>query len=397
MTARDKVSITRLVFTIILGIEFLFCPIVLGFVSAVLIDQMICIVAIDICFFLIFLLFIIRKRINNQLKEQVYNSYGKISVICFICFIITILCANFAPDYFAPVMLIPILLNAVLDNETNIITSIYFVLLLSICQNFSNYVIICYILLVIFAAILGDYLTNVPPLQRLYSNVLLFSINILIQNIFYYFAFIEISTDSFKYGLISSSIILISSSILLPLLTKSVIAMQSDIYDMILDPDYGLCEDIRKFSYIEYQHALRVSRLSKLCANEINANEMLAAAGGFYYRIGKMEGEPMIDNAIKLANDHCFPDVLIKILSEYGGIMNLPSSKESAIVHMVDSVVTKVELFDSDSMTSSWNQNMVIYQTINELSQKGIYDESGLTMNQFLIIREKLANEDILA
>ena len=69
----------------------------------------------------------------------------------------------------------------------------------------------------------------------------------------------------------------------------------------------------------------------------------------------------------------------------------------TAIVHMVDSVVTKVELFDSDSMSSSWNQNMVIYQTINELSQKGFYDNSGLTMNQFLIIREILANEDILA
>ena len=105
----------------------------------------------------------------------------------------------------------------------------------------------------------------------------------------------------------------------------------------------------------------------------------------------------MIDNAIKIANDHCFPNDVIKIMSEYGGIVSLPSTKESAIVHMVDSVVTKVELFDSDSMSSSWNQNMVIYQTINELSQKGFYDNSGLTMNQFLIIREILANEDILA
>ena len=40
---------------------------------------------------------------------------------------------------------------------------------------------------------------------------------------------------------------------------------------------------------------------------------------------------------------------------------------------------------------------MVIYQTINELSQKGVYDNSGLSMNQFLIIRNILANEDILA
>jgi membrane-associated HD superfamily phosphohydrolase len=129
----------------------------------------------------------------------------------------------------------------------------------------------------------------------------------------------------------------------------------------------------------------------------INANDRLAECAAFYYRLGKIEGEPMIDNAIKIANNHCLPIDVIQILSEYGGIISLPSTKESAIVHMVDSVVTKVELFDSDSMSSSWNQNMVIYQTINELSQKGFYDNSGLTMNQFLIIREILANEDILA
>ena len=105
----------------------------------------------------------------------------------------------------------------------------------------------------------------------------------------------------------------------------------------------------------------------------------------------------MIDNALKLANDNCFPSDVTQILAEYGGIIYLPSTKESAIVHMVDSVVTKVELFDKDAMSSSWNQNMVIYQTINELSQKGVYDNSGLTMNQFLAIREILANEDILA
>ena len=105
----------------------------------------------------------------------------------------------------------------------------------------------------------------------------------------------------------------------------------------------------------------------------------------------------MIDNAIKLANDYCFPNDVIQILSEYGGIVYLPSSRESAIVHMVDAVTTKVELFDADSMSSNWNQNMVIYQTINELSQKGFYDNSGLTMNNFLVIREILANEDILA
>ena len=74
----------------------------------------------------------------------------------------------------------------------------------------------------------------------------------------------------------------------------------------------------------------------------------------------------------------------------------MPQTPESAIVHMVDALVTKVEILDKDTMSSTWNQDMVIYQTLSELSQKGLYDESKMSMNQFLKIREKLVQEDAL-
>ena len=121
------------------------------------------------------------------------------------------------------------------------------------------------------------------------------------------------------------------------------------------------------------------------------------AAAAFYYRLGKIEGEPEIDNAVKVANNLCFPREVITILSEYEGILRRPSTPESAICHMIDKVVTKLELFDDETMSSNWNQDMVIYQTLNELSSSGIYDDSGLSMNQFLKVRERLVQEDILA
>lgn len=71
-----------------------------------------------------------------------------------------------------------------------------------------------------------------------------------------------------------------------------------------------------------------------------------------------------------------------------------PSSIESAIVHMVNGLVKKIEVFDSYTMASEWNQDMVIYQTLNEYSASGIYDQSGLGMNMFLKIREYLVNEE---
>ena len=85
--------------------------------------------------------------------------------------------------------------------------------------------------------------------------------------------------------------------------------------------------------------------------------------------------------------------MIITILSEYNGEQKLPSSRESAIVHMVDACLKKIEMLNEHNLSTSWNQDMVIYQTLNELSATGMYDESGLSMNQFLKVRELLVRE----
>ena len=53
-----------------------------------------------------------------------------------------------------------------------------------------------------------------------------------------------------------------------------------------------------------------------------------------------MEGEPYTENGVLLAQNACFPEELIQILREYNGELMAISTKESAIVHMVDKVVT---------------------------------------------------------
>ena len=56
----------------------------------------------------------------------------------------------------------------------------------------------------------------------------------------------------------------------------------------------------------------------------------------------------------------------------------------------MDSLVSRIEALGEERMESSWNQEMLIYQTLTELSNNGMYDDCGLTMNQFLRIRDCL-------
>ena len=91
---------------------------------------------------------------------------------------------------------------------------------------------------------------------------------------------------------------------------------------------------------------------------------------------------------VLIAQSSCFPREVVDILAEYNGEDALPSTKESALVHMVEALVTRFEILDKNTVSSTWNYEVVIYQTMNETSATGIYDASGLTMNQFLKIRE---------
>lgn len=397
MKYTNRFSTVRLGYTIAMALIVIIANTILCLLNSILIDKFICIVAINVCFFCLFILLLMRKRLEGALPEFNYITYGKITFVVLICWVITILCAMFAPDFFAPFIILPIICRTVFDDNISNAISIYLVTICSICMDYNIYTVLCYMTMIAFGNILAYFMKSKEGIEKLYSLIIVFSITTLISIIYYYFNYLELTLSVLLFGLVEGFISSFISVVIVPLYSKYVEEAQFDMYDDFLAPEYGLVQDIRKFSFIEYTHASRVSILSRKCAEAINANAGLAACGGFYYRLGKIVGEPMIDNALKLANDNCFPADVTQILAEYGGIIYLPSTKESAIVHMVDSVVTKVELFDQDQMSSAWNQNMVIYQTINELSQKGFYDNSGLTMNQFLAIREILANEDILS
>ena len=129
---------------------------------------------------------------------------------------------------------------------------------------------------------------------------------------------------------------------------------------------------------------------------EVGYRANLCLAGGFYYRMGRWIGEPYIKNAVNKAESLCFPAELISILAEYYGEEQLPSSPESALVHMVDAVVIRLEAMEQNVGQSVWNRDIVIYQTVNDFSSSEIYDHSGMSMNQFLKIREFLAKEELL-
>ena len=116
----------------------------------------------------------------------------------------------------------------------------------------------------------------------------------------------------------------------------------------ITDESYPLARELASFSRADYSHARRVMLVAARCAAVVGADERVCSAAGMYYRIGVLEGAPLAKNGVKMAQRACFPEKVIRIIGEYNGEEALPSTIESAIVHMVDGLLKKLEVLDAD-------------------------------------------------
>ncbi len=390
---RDKVARVRIIYLILCFLINVVGIVALAFINQLLVDQLIGLLIIVVVFSIIITIAIMHNR-NNKMFVDYDTSYSRLFIRLSICWGITI-AGVFVPEFFVPVMLMPAIISTVCADMISLSYSLFLISCFCYVSNAGNLVILCYIILILISQVISSYMKYSKQSFRVDVLFMVLCSNIVVPVIFYYFTYYEITWKVFVFGIgVGIAVCLFFATVFNYMLKKSK-NDYANKYNLILSPNYGLVQDVKNFSQVEYNHAIKVSRLAAECAKEIGADPLVACCGGFYYRIGKMEGEPEIDNAVKLATNHCFPRDVIDILAEYGGILSRPSTPESAIVHMVDCLVCKMEIIEQDKTASAWNEDMIIYQTLNEFSQNGFYDDSGLSMNQFLKIREKLVNADL--
>lgn len=393
MMTEDIFSVKRLtaILSMLLGLVGL--SLFWAFWYRFLLDQILSFTALSVLFFPIFLLFLETERKNGRLSVNTMDSYRRVSrgfLLMLGCYLIF----SFLPSYAAPVALPAMLLTLVSNPVVGITGGLYLDMLLCMVSEYSYYELAVYLALTVSGCLLAAMFERKK--YRPYMALLIFSISFVLPELFYFLGSLEMRPLILLYGAIGGII----SCLVLFLCYDKVTAVSREEMALtlqeIVQPDYPLVKDIKNYSEVDYLHAMHVSKTAYQCALHIGADAEVASAAGFYYRLGKLLGEPFIENGVLLAAQNCFPVSVIEILKEYNGEQKLPSTQESAIVHIADAVITKFELLDKDTLSSTWNRDMVIYQTLNEKSAAGIYDESGLSMNQYLKVREYLTKGVIL-
>ena len=367
-------------------------PTVCGVLHNIRVDHLIVWSFICLVCFLCFALYAERQRLQGEMSMGISNDYSLLTFIYLICLLGACL-GSLLPAFAAPVMALSVLCNGAFHTKMGTALAVYFSLLTGLFSEGSEYEVTAYVLL----ALAGVFLTELflQRTLRLWTGILVVCLSVVIPVCCNYLFLHVLEVKTILFSSAGSLVTLLVLALIPKLRNRETVAEEVSL-DTIMDEHYHLRREIERYSTVDYNHALRTSQVAARLAAGIGADEKLARAGGFYYRVGKLEGEPFIENGVRIAQDNCFSQRLVTILAEYNGEKQLPGSIESAIVQIADMIVTKFDLLDKDTFSSTWNRDIVIYQSMNEKSAEGLYDNSGLSMNQFLTIRELLVKEEML-
>lgn len=389
----DRFIAKRVLKLVYLGVVTMLGGVLFGAVHRMALGDILVILFIDVLFAVSFVFYLESGRLHRVEGPDSSEDYQRICVY-YTAGILVMLLASFCPAYTAPVLGIAFLLAAGLNREQAFAIALFLDIHIVCSGTASVYTMACYLILML----LGIMLTGMYERKqyRIYAEITAFALNMAIPVLFYYLDEGIPNVRLLVFALLGSVLTVAGMHFLYEGMHFRLENYGEISLDTIVDPNFHLVREIKRYSQGDYNHAIRVSRIAAHCAAKIKVNTKLAAVSGFYYRLGKFGGEPFVESGVRIAQDNCFPNDVIRILSEFGGQNKKISTIESAIVHITDTLVTKFELLDHTTLSSSWNRDMVIYQTLNDESSSGIYDSSGLTMNQFLKIREFLAKEEEL-
>ena len=389
----ERLNVVRVIPILVIIVSTITLSCILAVAKELYSDEVICVSFLDMLFLLIFIYELAYSRTHRLIANNIATTFSRIAVGYVVCCVYSVLFL-FCPNYFMPVMLTAVLMCALGNELIAIAVGTYLCVIYSVICNFESFEVISYIFMILFAGGLAKSLTE--QVYRKYICLIMGFIQMIVPYIFYYLSYGKLNIAIYAYGVINAFIVILFSYFVFPVLRKDTEAeIENQLWDILSD-DFAENKRIKQYFPADYEHAQKVSDIAIRCGRMLGLNVGLCGAGGFYYRMGKWTGENYVEAGVEKAQLLNFPVELIRILSEYNGELHKPSSPESALIHMVDSLVIKMQALNPGVAKSTWNHEMIIYQTLNEFSSSGIYDESGLSMNQFLNIREFLVKEEML-
>lgn len=205
----------------------------------------------------------------------------------------------------------------------------------------------------------------------------------------------RIDADMIIFGFMNVFVSFLLLIGLLKYMSYFVLHKNMDIYQEINDPEFELLVQLKEKNVRSYYHAVHTAYFCEKIARNIGADEMLAKAGGYYHKIGKMRGNANLKYSLEIAAEYHFPEPLVTLLKEYGGKNTVLKSKEAAIVLLSDAMVSSVMFLFQKDKNAKLNFQQIAEVVFQKQMESGILEECELTMGQLSKIKRIFVEETL--
>lgn len=136
-----------------------------------------------------------------------------------------------------------------------------------------------------------------------------------------------------------------------------------------------------------FLHSNSIASLSQKAAGYIGAKEDVAFAGGLYHEVGRLLGPDYVKNGEELASQYKLPKEVSDMIRQHNFKIELPKTKEAAIVMLSDNIFSTI-LYLKNTGETSITAEKVIENTFSIRLNKGTLDESGISIKEFHKLKE---------
>lgn len=355
----------------------------IGYIAANIFVSIVCITVI--------MLYLRKVRIDQINFTKQLASYGRIINVYWILFIFSFV-LTFIPSGIRPMFIIGIIMTLVSNEYLGILFQIYFSVMITLITADSIEILVLYLLSGIVGCVVAKYFTQKKNI--LYAIIIIITTNLALSGILEYL----------KNGILTSKYIISSLAgtfggiiVIILVLPYVIYRIENKLKGKLLiisDSDYELIIMLKNYSKDLYDHSFRVAKLSERVAYKLGADPLLAKTGGYYHKIGKLEGKDYVSYGIEIARSYSFPEEVVDIIKQHTGRHQCPKTIEAAIVMLSDTIISAFEYLDDKQNELVYDKDIVIDQVIDTKLEKDMLDDSGLTLKMFRDIKKCFKQEE---
>ena len=231
----EKISIHRVLPIIGMIISAIIASGVLCYLNKLEIDQIVCVGFLVLAFVPIIVFELTYERRRTMIGDNNQTTYKRAMTGFLICNLI-MLGISFMPEYFRPVIILPLIMAAFSNDTLGLITGLFFNVLLAFTTGGSFYELLAYTVLVLVGGMLSKVLKHME--YRLYIGMIFLFSCVLFPNIFYYFANEEIVFSNLILGMVNGFVVAVYAIAFFPNVREKTYREKHYYYGDILTDDY---------------------------------------------------------------------------------------------------------------------------------------------------------------